>query len=362
MPKNKHHFVPRFYLAAFQSAPRRINVLGVSTSFEIRDASLRNQCYRRKFYGKGDEIEDALAVVEGHAAGVLKAIQSAEMLPSEDSEEHRTLLAFIAFQLLRTTAVADRINTFIDKTTKQAHSDDPRITSEDLEAAHFGFDDPVLFALGNVPHMLMAISDLQSHLAVSSEAAFLTSDNPAFKYNQYCEDIDYRGTTGPLCRGFQIFLPLTPKLCLVLYDGKVYGVPGKERRSRRSAARPSDVDFVNSMQLVSADQNVYFSDWQRIQELRLLLARIRQHRDVDRTVVQEYGHDTDPSRSLLHTFERTPCLKLRLSFLDLRWRARCVSLGDRANSYRKQLPMPPEPGLPDPYRAPATFSRFIGKR
>jgi len=51
MLKNEHHFVPRSYLGAFQSAPRRINVLGVDASREIQDASLRNQCYRHKFVG-----------------------------------------------------------------------------------------------------------------------------------------------------------------------------------------------------------------------------------------------------------------------------------------------------------------------
>lgn len=124
MPKNKHYFVPRFYLGTFQSAPRRINVLGVDTSREIQDASLRDQCYRHKFYGQADKIEDALGLMESHAARVLKAIQSTEMLLAEGTEEHGTLLAFVAFQLLRTAVVADRINTVIDKTTKQVHSHD----------------------------------------------------------------------------------------------------------------------------------------------------------------------------------------------------------------------------------------------
>lgn len=363
MPKKKHHFVPRFYLSAFQSAPKRINVLGVDTSLEVHDASLRDQCYQHKFYGRDDnKIEDALAVMEGHAARVLNSIQSTGMLPAEGSEEHGTLLAFVAFQLLRTTIVAKRVNTVIDKTTKQAHSRDQRFTSEELDAVQFGFDDPVIFALGNVPHMLMAISDLGSHLAVSSEAAFITSDNPAFKYNQYCEDIDYQGITGALCRGFQIFFPLTPKLCLVLYDSDVYSVPRPERRARSSTPSTLDVDFMNVMQLVSADRNVYFSEWQRRQQIRELLSRVRQQREPDPTVVQEYGHDTDPNRSLLHTFERTPCLKLRLSFLKVRWRARSVSLPARVRGYRKESPMPPIPEPPEPYRGPATFSRFIGKR
>jgi len=89
--------------------------------------------------------------------------------------------------------------------------------------------------------MLVAIADLQCHLAISPDGAFITSDNPAFKYNQYCEDIDYQGITGALCRGFQIFLPLAPRLCLLLYDRAVYNVPRAERSKRRSIASQTDL-------------------------------------------------------------------------------------------------------------------------
>lgn len=362
MPKNKHHFVPRFYLSAFQSAPKRINLLRVDTSLEVRNASLKDQCYRHKFYGNADDVEDILAVMEGAAATVLREVHATNTLPREGTEQHGTLFAFVAFQLLRTTVVAQRVNTFVDKTTKQAHGDDQRFKGEDLEALQFEFENSVLLALGSVPVMLMALGDLRSHLLIATHPAFITSDNPAFRYNQYCEGIDYQGIAGPLCRGFQIFFPLTPKVCLVLYDGDVYSVPRSDRRARRSVAAASDIEFINSMQLVSASQNVYFAEWESRNTLQELLGRVRQHRDQDPTVVQEYGHDTDPNLSLLHSFERTPNLSLRLSFLKIRWRARSVSLADRAKGYRKEIPMPPAPEPPDHLRGPATFSRFIGRR
>lgn len=362
MPKNKHHFVPRFYLSAFQSAPRRINLLRLSASIGVRDASLKDQCYQHKFYGRTDDIEDALGVMEGEAATVLRDVRAAQALPEHRSAEHGTLFAFVAFQLLRTTTVAQRINAFVDKTTKQAHSHDQRFAGEDLDAFEIGFEDPVLLALRNVPLMLMAIADLRSHLLVSPDPMFVTSDNPTFKYNQYCEGIDYQGITGAVSRGFQIFFPLTPTLCLLLYDGDVYSVPRADRRTCRSVASSTDIEYVNSTQLASANQNVYFTQWQQLKDLQTLLDRVLQHRDRDPTVVQEYGHDTDPNRSLLHSFERTPNLSLRLSFLKVRWRARSVSLHDRARGYRKQMPMPEIPEPPEHLRGPATFSRFIGRR
>jgi len=362
MPKRRHHFVPRFYLAAFQSAPRRVNVLSVDATREIRDASLRHQCHKRKLYGNTDTIEDALAVVEGRAARVLARIQSTETLPPVGSEDDEALRALVAFQLLRTVTVAARMNTAMDKMTKQAHSHDERFSKDELESVHFGLDDPVLLAIANVPNTLVATADLKSHLTTSAEGVFITSDNPAFKYNQYCEGIDYQGITGSLAKGLQIFFPLTPKLCFVLYDGAIYSVPRSDRRIRRTVASPFDVAYINTMQLLSADHNVYFSDWERRRELQDLRAHVRHHRMDDPTVVVEYGHDTDPNRSLLHTFERTPNLKLSLSFMKVRWRARSVSLHDRAHGYRKEVPMSPIPEPPEAYRGPATFSRFLGRR
>jgi hypothetical protein len=362
MPKNRHHFVPRFYLGGFESAPKRINILGVDTPRRVKDGSLRDQCYRHKFYGPSDQIEDALGVLESHAAAVFQRIEANGSLPSAGSEEHWTLLAFVALQLIRTAVVANRVNVHVDKTTKQAYSHDPRISEEDLENMKIGYEDPVLISLANLPVMLDAICDLNAHLIVSSDAAFITSDNPAFKYNQYCEDIDYQGTTGAICSGFQVFLPLTPRHQLLLYDASIYNVRRADRRSRRSIALQADVDALNSIQLVSAGENVYFSEWSRVDSLAALLAQAHERRAIDPVVVQEYGHDQEPNRSLLHSFVRTPCLKLNLSFLKIRWRARSVALQDRARRYRKDMPLPPIPEPPPQYRGPATFSRLIGRR
>ena len=119
---------------------------------------------------------------------------------------------------------------------KQVHSGDPRIANVDLEAMRFGYTDPVLASLQSLPAMLDAISDLHGHLLVSTTNDFITSDNPAFKYNQYCEEVQHMGITGALCSGLQIFLPLTPQLHLLLYDPATYKVRRSERYSRRSTA------------------------------------------------------------------------------------------------------------------------------
>jgi len=328
----------------------------------VADASLRDQCYRRKFYGPSDDIEDALATLESKAAPVFQSIRANRTLPALLTEEYETLLAFVALQVLRTSVVANRVDARVDKMMKQVHADDPRIAKEDLEAMHFGYADPVLASLRSLPAMLDAISDLHGHLLLSTTGDFITSDNPAFKYNQYCEEVQHMGTTGALCSGLQIFMPMTPELQLLLYDPVTYKVKRSERYSRRSIATQSDIDQMNSIQLISAGENVYSSDWRLLEHIGRLVPIATARRIADPTVVQEYGQDGNPNSSLLHTFERTPCLKLELSFLSIRWRVRSVPLADRPRRYRKALPMPPMPEPPHPKDRTVTFSRFIGRR
>lgn len=362
MAKNKHHFVSRFYLRAFQSAEDRINILGVGTPLEVKDGSLRDQCYERKFYGKSDEVEDALAELETRAGAVLKSVHIEERLPLRDSEEYATLLAFVTFQMLRTKSVADEVNSIVDKTTKQVHHDNPEVSRDELESSTFGYDHSVLLALASAPYMLAAIADLEAVLVVSGNGTFITSDHPAFRYNQYCEGVDYQGTCGAASKGFQVFFPLSPRLCLVLYDKAVYSVPRVDRSKRRTIASQADTEMLNAMQMVSAQENVYFSNWEHVQALQQLLDRVRGLRIPDSTVVQEYGHDSDPNRSLLVTFVRSPNLSVALSFLRVRWKAQRVGLHDRAQAVRREAALPPVPEVPEQYRGPATFSTFKGRR
>jgi hypothetical protein len=312
-------------------------------------------------------LEDALAALETNTARVLQEVQRSGVLPVDGTDEDATVRAFAIFQSKRTVAAATQINQFTDKLTKQVHSHDTRLSGVDFERVRFGFDYPVMLALSSVPQMLAATDDLQMHLAVSPTGGFITSDTPVFKYNQYCEGIECQGITGVASRGFQLFLPLSPQQCLIMYDQGVYNVPRADRRIRVSVALPADLEQINAMQLVSADGNVYFADWNRRGELAALAAAVRHHRSKDRTVVQEYGHDLDPTRSIVHSFETTPNLALALSFLKVRWRARSVALVDRIRRFRPGTPPPPQ--FPDPpehyedaYRKAATFSRFINRR
>jgi hypothetical protein len=361
MGKNNHHFVPKLYLKAFQSAEKRIHLYNLKKALGVKNASLRDQCRQRKFYGATDDTENALSDLETLISPFLHRVVDTKTLPPKDLETHEALFTFVALQIVRTTAAANAVNVGTDKTIKQVYSNDPRFADIDMEAFRFGFKNAVLMTLELLPLIIDNISDLSAGLVFTPSNGFVTSDNPAFKYNQYCEQIQDVGTTGALSRGLQIFLPLAPNLQLILYDREIYQLLAGPS-ARFSIATQSDVDRMNSMQVIAADENVYFTNWQQVESIRCLVARMRHHREGDHIIVQEYGQDDDRNSSLLHEFHRTPCLKLDLSFMRVSRSARKVRLDDRARLYRKESPMQSVPEPPNLRGRTATFSRFIRRR
>ena len=221
----------------------------------------------------------------------------------------------------------------IDKLMKQLHSRDPRMRN-DVEFVH---DVPALVHLRLLPEVLDCMEDLRAHLVVSPyQDVFLTSDNPAFRYNQLYEGVQHMGTTGFAVTGLQIFLPLSPRHQLVVYDGTTYKLRWRDRILGVTIATSTDVDTFNGIQLVAADANVYFSDGDQIEDIQRLLPRYRTLRNSDPTVVVEYGQDDDTNSSLVHTYDVTPNLELKLTFLKAKRTASHNGRFKRRGSARDQ--------------------------
>lgn len=232
-----------------------------------------------------------------------------------------------------------------------------------MESLRIRLTDPVLATLKALPYMLTGILDLRAHLISSSSNVFLTSDNPVVRYNQYCEGIEHSGVTGVASKGLQLFVPLSPRHYLILYDSSTYrAVAG--RFTRKSKAVDSDIDQLNKIQLMSAEDHIYFSERQQLQDILRLLPEVSDLRDIDRTVVQEYGQDDNPSSSLLHMYEQMENMSVNLTFLRVRGKSRKVPIWDRPQQFRNQIPRIETPSNfgPELGTEVVTFSRFIGKR
>ena len=337
MASSKQHYVPRFYLKAFASEPKRINLYNFKRSKIIKNVSLRDQCYQHGFYGADGDTESILARLEDEWARVLASIRHSKELPSTHSGDYVTLVSFVALQTLRTLKAADEIGDISSKIRNQILDSDrrfgDRFSEEDLNRELGVPENPTEMMLYMARNVVEHILDLNALLLISPRDVYITSDNPAFKYNQYCEGAIWPGATGLVRKGLQIFLPVSPTMILVLYDGSTYKPKMRSNWWRRLAEFRS-IESLNAIQLVSARDNVYFSDLECVRGVVKHLDAAKRYRDEDEVVVSEYLRDDSEHESLLHTYRRIPNLSLRLSFLDVKSELKGVDMQDRVRLVR----------------------------
>jgi len=353
VPKGKNHYVPQLYLRHFSSKPRKIHVHHIRSGRFIFHAGLRDQCQRHKFYGRDGKVEDKLADFEGEIAPVLNRIIDSQTLPEQSSREYLYVLSFLALQLVRTPSAIDDFSEGAEKMLQLAFRGSPD-ASERVAALRPSKEETLQFHLGMAIELSKVLSDLGSVIvSVRGPTPLIASDNPAVKYNLYCEGVQGVGVTGLVSSGFLLFLPLSPKCMLLLYDKHVY----KTRSARDrvvEAGDPSDVFQLNMLQALYADNVVLFSEETSAAMVSELFRKVRGARSIAQPRADEFVADDDPDHhSLLALHAPMPNLKLRLSFLTVRRKARRVALFDRARGYRRTAYIPSHDYPPPPPDSPA---------
>lgn len=356
MSKNRHHYVPKLYLRLFACAPRQIHLFNHRLGDVVLGASLRDQCYRHKFYGRTDDLEDAFGELETLVAPILQRIVRRAVPPAPGSGEHAALLTFVALQLHRTVAAAESVNETADQMVKAVFHDDPRLDGHDLSRIEIRSSDPIIESLSFAELFGSCITDLEMHVLTSDAKVLITSDNPVVKYNKYCEGVRYMGVLGGVSRGLILFLPISPHRVLVLYDAAVYKFGS--RGSHTSAMTAADVEAINVLQLLNSVDNVYFSDALYSREVAALARAHAKKRPKTRLRTGEFVQEGDDTRSLIHSFEAAFNFTLDISALTVRKAARKIPLHERPHLYRRPPPIPEDLGGPD--LPPGT--RFIARR
>ena len=178
------------------------------------------------------------------------------------------------------------------------------------------------------------LADLKAHLVISKGSKFITSDNPAFRYNQFCQDSRMDGAVGAKKKGFQLFIPLSPDIYMVLYDGSTYKIAGGDYRSRITYIKDTDVRALNRLQIISAQDALYFSNWEQRRITHEELLKARGVRDEYRADIQEFVSDEDERESIFMMQELVPNISLNLRCLRVRKRAMSIPIRNRHRLYR----------------------------
>ena len=186
--------------------------------------------------------------------------------------------------------------------------------------------------------MAMSIDDLKLILLESDCAnKFITSDAPVFMYNKYCEGIK-GATTGLIAEGTQIFFPISPEICLFLFDDKVYKV-GNKSNVIIKVTSSEDIFQINSVQFIGADSNLYFNNYSN-DYFQKIHTKYSKKRVFYRPKVLEF-EGAKKNSSIIVNYHNVPNLELNLSFVSIKRSARRIKLLDRNTRYRRPMPLMP---------------------
>jgi hypothetical protein len=261
MPKD--HFVPQFYLRHFGADTKRTIVVTVSPYRFIGIAPIDGQCQERNFYENNSPLNQLLWRGENDMAPVLSnVIKNRDFILAEAN-----VLKYLASTLhTRTRKAAEVAKVFPKFMAREVIQN--AIDRGELPPPPEGQLTEDMIDFGQVSGLLVQQSFrcwLEMHtldcklLQTNSPANFITSDNPVVILNQFCVGFDpHRSHAGFSKSGFQLSLPISPNLCVFLYDASVYKVGN--RRDRVVSISKQDVEIINSFQIQSAEMCLYFHD------------------------------------------------------------------------------------------------------
>ncbi|MCK5608723.1 DUF4238 domain-containing protein [Candidatus Pacearchaeota archaeon] len=264
MPENKkQHFVPRFYLRNFASdkAQKQINLYSFSSSRLIRQIGLNDQCYKDYFYGKDKRNEKNLSKIEGISRNIITKILNREKMPDGTSLDYIYFLMFILLQIARTTSAESDATKAMEELLKQLLINKNPQHKQELEKIKLNATNMPSLNLGTAIQSLFLLTDLNYKILENSlNEGFITSDNPAIRYNFLFETLNKHFThTGFAVKGLMIFLPLSSKYTIIFYDKTSYTV-GESGTEYILIDDQTSLDSINALQIATCVNNIYFDD------------------------------------------------------------------------------------------------------
>jgi hypothetical protein len=261
--KNQH-YVPQCLLKHFgcdAKKGKRINVFDTARSDVRYNQAIKEVFSQNYFYDKDNQIEKFLAEkIEAPASRMIDEVVNGNL--NIINKEPLTLHRFILSLFCRTPEASERVSGFVNSQLESIVREllslngfDP----EEASAGRFNFHPDRLASLLTVQGVLDAVilRDLEYHIIKNeTQLEFYISDHPVFIYNWLYRDLEHPGVTGLTAIGLQIFLPLSPKLTLCLYDPKVYKY-GK-RNLVTCTSNDSDIEILNSFQIINLDSIIGF--------------------------------------------------------------------------------------------------------
>lgn len=263
--KKRHHYIPRFYLKRFSvnNEGKFLGLYNLNNRRFIQNAPLKSQAYKNFLYGEDDEIENALAEMEGKVSQMFNYWTDERLLypPPPETNGFKLLKRFILYQAFRTPKSGNDIMEMLNQGMKTFVKEFKPDLWESLKDETLVHENPVLLGLFNLLEHEHLLDYLECKFLVNlSLLPFITSDSPVIFYNQLMEQADnYVGATGLVAKGLQIFYPIHPRLMICFYDPSVYDF-GDGCENCCSTESIKEVHQLNGLQLVNCKSQLFFDD------------------------------------------------------------------------------------------------------
>ncbi len=307
----KQHFVPKFFMKGFASAPKRVHLYNKKRRSVVKDASLRRQCAKANFYGADHEIELQFGEIERWIAPRLARLRKDQSRFEITDDVKMLVVQLVALLDIRT----DRR---ISEMRQLATSFFDDSTPEEMSMRRIASEMPMIDILkSNLEAIFEGIGHLQIHFISDRKKGFLVGDAPVAHYNQYCEYIQDHGVLGLGQKGIQLTLPLSPTLTLLLFDGGTYKLrTSTERSTGHSTAARRDVEMLNRLQISRAYENVYFASDEIADEVNEIFGLTQSSNDGE--LVKSKRIKRGGGVELAQSFARITNIRFDLSFLRVK--------------------------------------------
>ncbi|MBB5887582.1 DUF4238 domain-containing protein [Lactovum miscens] len=262
--RNRHHYVPKFYLRNFSSSSKSIGTFAVEEDVYIEDASIRTMGQAQNLYGKTNEVEEELGKIETKSGEIIKEIIRSKKLPLKGSKEYLQLIYFIVISDLRTLKMneiaTEQQRRFKNAVIDGVKGDLTKISDEVKKIIDYDEKENSLILLSTASTLQKCLFDLELCLINnnSRNREFITTDSPIIKDNILAKGLNGKSSgLGFGCLGLEIYFPLSPRLCLFLYDSRVYDIGSKNKEYY--IKNDKIIDKMNKYFYLNSSSNIYFS-------------------------------------------------------------------------------------------------------
>lgn len=350
--KKRQHYVPKFYLKLFSlnNECTQIGLFNFRHDLFKAAVALEPQAQRSNFYGKDGIIENALSTIETESAPVIKNIIAANVIPAKMTAAYMKVYVFSILLAYRTTNDADAVNAIVNDYKNLFVEYDVDLTDEEktrLKSYELVHESPAEVSVSIMIQKLPLGFDLKAKLILNkTDRKLIISDNPVIRYNQFLEQRKHHGgNDGIATKGLQIFVPISPNHLIIFYDEGIYKI-GDRNSDVIEMTVNADVDFLNLLQLVNCNDQVYFNHEVSETYIRSLISKAKNNNTIDNgkmKLINSYTDKENNEHFWHHAGHNCISIDLKLSFIKQTKKAKlCLLSKDhvqiRASIPRERLP------------------------